>query len=475
MTKLRVTVENLSEEGGTFGTPFWVAAHNGGFDTYNRGEAASEGLERLAEDGATSFLSDEFNATEAGVDGVVVGRDTGAPGPIDPQETATTILDVDRLNDRFFSYASMVIPSNDAFIANGNPTAIQLFDTDGNFLNTQDIIVTGNQVLDAGTEVNTELDAAFINQTAPDTGIDENGVVTLHPGFIGSQGNPNGTPIILGGTTAAGTTVTTEAGDFTLPDTNLFRISFSVFEEQIGTNGDDVLIGTALDDNLVGLAGDDVLVGGKGNDTINGGAGDDLIRGGVGNDIIIGGTGNDTIDAGHGNDVVTAGAGNDVVFGDAGNDFIRGNAGHDFVLGQNGNDTIDAGRGNDTVNAGEGNDVAFGDAGDDHVNGGAGNDIVAGQGGDDVLTGGAGQDTFLFLNISDSNNTSDSASDVITDFAVDADRITLSNIVTSFNELTLSYDADSNTTFVDSTVNDFGFALTGNFVDTLEANDFTIV
>ena len=84
----------------------------------------------------------------------------------------------------YFSYASMVLPSNDAFIANGNPTANMVFDSFGKL--TKVLIEDfGSDVLDAGTEVNDEFPAntAFFGQMTPDTGDDENGVVTLHPGF----------------------------------------------------------------------------------------------------------------------------------------------------------------------------------------------------------------------------------------------------------------------------------------------------
>ncbi len=50
MTGIRIVATNTSDQGGTFLTPFWFAAHDGSFDLYNRGEAASAGLEALAED-----------------------------------------------------------------------------------------------------------------------------------------------------------------------------------------------------------------------------------------------------------------------------------------------------------------------------------------------------------------------------------------------------------------------------------------
>ena len=91
----------------------------------------------------------------------------------------------------YFSYATMVIPSNDAWVANGNATQYPIYTDTGEFIPVT-ITVVGADVLDAGTEVNDELpeNTAALNQTEPNTGEDENGVVTSHPGFneIGSGG-----------------------------------------------------------------------------------------------------------------------------------------------------------------------------------------------------------------------------------------------------------------------------------------------
>ncbi|MEO1004771.1 MAG: spondin domain-containing protein [Cyanobacteria bacterium J06638_38] len=186
-TNVTVTIENLASDNGTFITPVWVGFHNGEFDTYDLGRPASPGLESLAEDGATEGISAEFLASGTGnVDGTLLGlEDVG--GPIDPGETVsqTFTLDSDDPNSRFFNYASMVIPSNDAFIANGDPEAIPVFDESGNFIGA-DFIVYGDSVLDAGTEVNNEAESstAFFGQAAPNTGETEHGVVSIHPGLI---------------------------------------------------------------------------------------------------------------------------------------------------------------------------------------------------------------------------------------------------------------------------------------------------
>ncbi len=190
-----VTIQNLSPSGGVLLTPFWLGVHDGSFDLYDRGVAASMALERLAEDGSTGPLSDAFTASGAG------GHQTTLLGPvippIAPGQSASHVftLDPGSASDRYFSYASMVIPSNDAFVANGNPVAHPLFDAAGNFLSA-DILRLGNHVLDAGTEINDELPAttAFLGQAAPNTGPAQNGVVELHSGF-----NPVGTGGILDG------------------------------------------------------------------------------------------------------------------------------------------------------------------------------------------------------------------------------------------------------------------------------------
>ena len=85
----------------------------------------------------------------------------------------------------------MILPSNDAFVANGDPMAHEVFSVDGKFVPVT-IDSMGSMVLDAGTEVNDEIpeNTAFFGQMEPNTGEDENSVVVLHEGFnaVGSEG-----------------------------------------------------------------------------------------------------------------------------------------------------------------------------------------------------------------------------------------------------------------------------------------------
>ena len=179
--EIKVTVQNLAPANGNFLTPVWVGFHDGGFDIYDIGAPATMGLERIAEDGDPGPLSAEFMTSQpSGVDGVLDGI-----GPIGPGQSVSLFLSIDALLNPYFSYASMIIPSNDAFIANGDPLAHSLFDMSGAFIGAS-FIVLGTGARDAGTEVNDEvpMNTAFFGQTTPNTGVTEGGTVQVHGGFI---------------------------------------------------------------------------------------------------------------------------------------------------------------------------------------------------------------------------------------------------------------------------------------------------
>lgn len=216
--ELMITIENLAPTNGTWLTPVWGGFHDGGFDLYDDGSAASLGLERIAEDGNASVLSGEFLGSGFGtVDGMIGG------GPIAPGVVASQVFTLDSAaaTSQYFSFASMILPSNDAFIGNEAADAHRIFDANGNFLGA-DFFVTGADVRDAGTEVNDELpeNTAFFGQAAPDTGVVEGGVVGFHPGFLGSAGNP-GVPSILADPNFAG-------ADFSIDGYPVARVTISV-------------------------------------------------------------------------------------------------------------------------------------------------------------------------------------------------------------------------------------------------------
>lgn len=190
-TRVVVQIENVAPMQATFLTPMWIGLHDGeAFDTYNgntpansRPVAGSLAMESLCEDGSTAAISADFSALQPLAQQATV---PGPNGPIAPGEMTqfSFVVDSNDPSARYFSYASMVLPSNDFCISNGNPKAHEVFDENGNFV-AQSFFVAGNEALDAGTEVNDEIPAntAFFGQAAPNTGEVENGVI----GTLGSD------------------------------------------------------------------------------------------------------------------------------------------------------------------------------------------------------------------------------------------------------------------------------------------------
>ena len=347
---LSISVENLAPQSGTSLTPVWAGFHNGNFDTFDPGAVATEGLERIAEDGNTAVISNEFNTSGFGDVDTVVG---GAP--IAPGATARQTVTVDSSQGRYFNYAAMVLPSNDTFIANSNPLAFEIFDAQGNFVGAE-FTVGGDRAYDAGTEVNDELpeNTAFFGQQTPDTGVEENGVVTLATGF-----NPAGSGGILDSPDFAN-------ADYTQPGYQFARIRVANLVQ--GTRRSDVLSGTDAQDDIFAGRGNDLIRSGEGNDRIYAGRGRDTIFVGSGNNIIKAGRGNDRVIAGDGDNIINTGSGRDRVIVGDGDNTIETGSGSDIIVSGSGNNSIDAGTGRDFVFAGDGNDTFVLNAGRGQVN-----------------------------------------------------------------------------------------------------------
>ena len=116
-----------------------------------------------------------------------------------------------------------------------------------------------------GLKLIREEDAALHQSDfARDTGVDENGVVSTHPGFNGSVGNRSATPVnILGGT-------------------NCIRSNYLILQLGTYTADDDLLLRIVIEEVSVAFGGDDLLDGGAGNDTLTGGGGADTFSFAVG-------------------------------------------------------------------------------------------------------------------------------------------------------------------------------------------------
>ena len=227
--QIRVSVENLQPADGFFFTPVWVGFHDGSFDLFDPGLAASAPLEVIAEEGDPGPLSGLFLSATNGdgtarYDHVITAPAGFAGAPVfDPGEQVVVDLDVPlAASNRYLSFASMVIPSNDAFIGNMDPQLFRVFNPDGSFAGPLTIELSGNSIHDAGTEANTGLGAAF--STLGGEGVDEGGVLlAIHPGldnFVGTM-------------TAAGTTI----GSTIDPNEPFARIQITTVPEPAGLAG----------------------------------------------------------------------------------------------------------------------------------------------------------------------------------------------------------------------------------------------
>lgn len=186
-SSINVTFTNNGNS-GFFLTPLFAAVHDGNYDTFNPGTMASGSLESLAEDGDFSGLAGDLTtlqstAISTGITGPSgFGSMMGQPPLLDGGETGSvTIPNLDPVANRYFSFASMLVPTNDSFIANGNPQAYELFDASGTFLGPITIEILASQIWDAGTEVNDGQGAPF--QTGGGTSSDENGTIALANGL----------------------------------------------------------------------------------------------------------------------------------------------------------------------------------------------------------------------------------------------------------------------------------------------------
>lgn len=180
---LKIKVENLSEADGLWFTPVFLGFHDGGFDLFDEGSPASPGLEALAEGGDPGGLASEISPY--GHHEVLFGSD-GPPGVLfAPGSMAYTLLDLAPGSSLYFNYASMFIPSNDAFF--GNDIAHMLFDAAGNYTGDFSVDIYGRDVWDAGTEANDTFGAPFslIGGTSTDTSLN----VETHGGLVNFEGS----------------------------------------------------------------------------------------------------------------------------------------------------------------------------------------------------------------------------------------------------------------------------------------------
>ncbi len=184
-----VTFTNLTA--GQPLTPPLVAVHRASVNVFTIGEAASFGLQQIAENGDLSFLMDDLNNNKH-VSSVQVAFGGTIP-PILPGESVT--IDVSSSGGaNFISFASMLICTNDGFTGlNGLRLPKHVGET----------TTVQTQAYDAGSEINTEDLADIVppcqgiigvmdDDGNPGTGasnpaLAEGGVIHHHAGIQGGE------------------------------------------------------------------------------------------------------------------------------------------------------------------------------------------------------------------------------------------------------------------------------------------------
>lgn len=212
--QLRVTIENLAPANSISFTPLHVGFGNGSFDPFDAGAAASAALIPLAElgDGTQwqgAFAAADMNASR----GTIADPSVGI---LLPGASTRGVFMVDPAINRYFTFAAMVLPSNDSFIGNDSPTQYQLFDAAGKLAITS-IVQAAGDIWDAGSELFDAANAAFV------------GAAGGHTDEVGGKVSKTFTQLagFNGLTTGAGYVFDSQLGS----DTPVYRISFQAVPE----------------------------------------------------------------------------------------------------------------------------------------------------------------------------------------------------------------------------------------------------
>jgi hypothetical protein len=212
--RLAVTVQNIAPSNSIAFAPLHVGLHGGAFDAFDEGAAATAPIISVAEGGSGSAWFPAFAAADPGATLGTVLPDP--PGPLLEGASGRGEFRIDPLANPFFTFASMVIPSNDYFIGNDDPRAYRLFDASGKLV-IGSIELFASDIWDAGSEADDPAAAAFIAGGDNDLRTPQGGVVGFD--FAGLS-------IFDGLTTGAGYVFDSRLA----ANTPIYRIGFRVVE-----------------------------------------------------------------------------------------------------------------------------------------------------------------------------------------------------------------------------------------------------
>jgi hypothetical protein len=200
------TVTNLAPTNSVSFAPLRVGFNKGTYDAFNLGQVAGPAIVSVAEGGGGAAWFPAFAAADPTATLGTVG------GLLTPGSTATQTFTIDSAINRFFTFGSMVVPSNDFFIGNDSPTQYMLLNTAG-ALQIPSITVRASEIWDAGSEIFDPAAAAFVGNNSLRT--PQNSVVAFN--FAELSG-------FNGLTTAAGYVFNSQL----TKDSAVYRIDFSV-------------------------------------------------------------------------------------------------------------------------------------------------------------------------------------------------------------------------------------------------------
>lgn len=215
LAHVRITVENLAPANSVAFAPLRVGFGNGSFDAFNNGQAATAPIVSVAEGGSGSAWFPAFASADPGA---ILGSVLPNPaGPLTPGATGFARFTLDTVLNPFFTFAAMVVPSNDLFIGNDDPTRYRLFDDAGNLL-INSITQFGRDIWDAGSEALDPANAAFVAGGVNAQRTPQNGVVAFDASELeGFNGLTTGAGYVFDRQFAA--------------DTAIYRISFEQVPE----------------------------------------------------------------------------------------------------------------------------------------------------------------------------------------------------------------------------------------------------
>ena len=150
-----VKIENLAPANSISYAPLHVGFNSGHFDAFDLGSAAGAAIVSVAEGGAGDVWQAEFAAADPLATRGTIG------GLLQPGQTQSMRFTVDTVQNPYFTFAAMVVPSNDFFIGNDSPTEYQLFNGSGQ-LQLGEIKIKAHEIWDAGSEIFDPSAAAFV-------------------------------------------------------------------------------------------------------------------------------------------------------------------------------------------------------------------------------------------------------------------------------------------------------------------------